>query len=93
MSRIPPAASPPPLPPEADKARIIARYDGAQIEDARDHIRIVLTREPPRCVKGCLRRDGFLPNGPNGAWQRKHSPIAAITAAAICNTFFDKEIP
>jgi hypothetical protein len=79
------------LPPEADKPRVVCRYKGAQIRDAREHVQIVFSVEPPRGVKGCLRIEGFQPTGPDGAWQRRHTPIAVIKAQAICNTFFQPE--
>jgi len=74
-----------------DTPRIVCSYQGAQIRDAREHVQVVFTVEPPRGVKNGLRESGFRPTGPNGAWQRKHTPIAVIKAQAICNTFFEPE--
>lgn len=81
-----------PLAPQPDKPRVVCRYQGAQIRDAREHVQVVFTVDPPpRGVKGCLRIEGFLPTGPQGEWQRRHSPIAVIKAQAVCNTFFQPE--
>lgn len=75
----------------SEKPRIVCRYLGAQIRDAREHVQVVLTIEPPRGVKNSLRHAGFRPTGVDGEWRRAHSPIAVIKAQAICNTFFKTE--
>lgn len=82
-------SSPPaiPLPPEADKPRMVIDYGGLQIWDARHDIRVVLKGEPPRGVKGCLRVEGFR-QVRDGVWTRPNTPDAIFTAQHIGATFF-----
>lgn len=79
--------------PEADKPRLISAYSGMNILDARDHIRIVLTREPPKGVRYELKRAGFNPMpGDSATFFRTTNPQAIFDAQMIGATFF-KETP
>lgn len=77
------------LPAEADKGRVVIEYAGIQVLDARARLRVVLTGETPRGVKGCLRLDGFRPVA-DGIWEAPHTPATIFAAQSIVKTFFEE---
>lgn len=82
------------LNPESDKPRIVARYRGLQLVDARDFIRVVFDADPPRGMRWCLKNAGFKPAA-DGAWERRMCPDAIFQAQAIAKIFSttDQETP
>ena len=88
MSRVPPMASPAPPPPEADKARMVIDYQGRnsgmQILDAREHIRVALTGEPPKGLRWALKDAGFkVMPGNDRMFIRTKNPDAIFNAHVI----------
>ncbi len=70
-----------------DAPRTIISYAGAQIQDARGHIRVVFAAEPKRGVRWCLKDAGFDQRR-DGAWERRASPQAIFSARSVLNEFY-----
>lgn len=79
-------------PPDADKPRLVAQYQGLQIFDARDRIQVVITGEPPRGVRWTLKNEGFTRRD-NATWEAPNTPMSVMAAQAIGSTFFEQETP
>ncbi len=78
---------------EEAKPRTVVRYRGANLEDSRSHIRVVLIGTPPRGLLGALRHVGsFEKTRQSHIWRRRSSPSAIFEAQAILNEFFGEEI-
>ena len=92
MTRTPPMASPAPPPPDAEKPRVVCRYRGMNICDARERVQIVIEGAPPRGMAGSLQVEGFRRINSH-TWEAPANPMNYATAQAIGTAFFEKETP
>ena len=83
--------SPAPPPPEAEKPRLVCRYQGMQIFNARDRIVVVLSEDPPHGIRGGLKVEGFQRQA-DGSWAKPHSVMAIMEARAVGSAFCGDEI-
>lgn len=77
-----------------EKPRKVCDYQGLQIWNAREFVRVVFTTPPPRGMRWCLKDAGFKPAA-DGAWERRMCPDAIFQAQAIAKIFSttDQETP
>lgn len=78
---------PPAIPPEADKPRIVCRYRGMQVLDAREHVLVVIEGEQPCGVGAGLRAEGFRRRSSN-SWEAPANPQNYMAAQVIGRTYF-----
>lgn len=71
----------------AEPARIVSRYAGVQLQDARERLIVAFTDKPKRGVKYCLRDLGFR-SLPNGDFDKPMSTKAIFDAQHVCNEFY-----
>jgi hypothetical protein len=83
-------SSPAPAAPDADKPRLVCRYRGLQILDARENILVVIVGEPPVGARGGLRHEGFRRDS-NSTWSAPATPMAILAAQAIGTIFFSEQ--
>lgn len=78
---------------EKDEPRVVCRYQGAQIEQTREYVWVVLRGKPKPGVRGALRHvHDFERVGTDQLWRRRHSPAAAFAAQDACREFYGEEI-
>jgi hypothetical protein len=75
-----------------DAPRLVARYRGMNILDARDRIQVEITGKIPVEVHGWFRVQGFSRCG-NRIWDAPHNTQSIAAAQAIGTTFFSEETP
>lgn len=85
------------LDPSADKPREVVAYTGLnssiQVFDAMHRIRVVLSGEIPRGVKGGLRIEGFKPiDHAKTIWEAPNTVSAIYGAQAVADIFFKGEL-
>lgn len=73
-------------------ARIVARYQGAQLEDARDKLRVKFDQRPLRTTRYLLLQSGFRTTDSNKVFECPNNPRSIFTAQAILNDVFGGEV-
>ena len=71
--------------------RVVARYAGVQIEDAREHIRISFATKPPRGLAGKLSSAGWSRDGGTGPFIKRSTPTAIFEAQGLLRQFCGEE--
>lgn len=71
----------------AEPPRVVSRYRGVQLQDAREHLLVVFTAPPKRGVKYCLRDLGFRALA-NGDFDKPMSARAIFQAQGLFNEFY-----
>lgn len=89
MSQFSPS-SPAPKPADADKPRVVCRYRGMQVLDARDRVLVVIEGDHPCGLGAGLRAEGFRRRSRN-IWEAPANPQNYMAAQVIGRTYFEEQ--